>query len=126
VPLIRFSFLFLLMLQQTKSSRLRTRSRNRNKRAKRGSECDLAMTASRLGLADSWGSIHLIRFNQDNSAFVVSLDSGLRVFNVDPLRELSHYNEEKVNKPDQLEGTCVARVRCLVRRETNIITYIST
>ena len=74
------------------------------------------MTASRLGLADSWGSIQSIRFNQDSTAFVVSLDSGLRVFNVDPLRELSHYGADKVGS--------IARAEMLFR--TNLLAVVST
>ena len=74
------------------------------------------MTASRLGLADSWGSIQSIRFNQDSTAFAVSLDSGLRVFNVDPLRELSHYGADKVGS--------IARAEMLFR--TNLLAVVST
>ena len=74
------------------------------------------MTASRLGLADSWGSIQSIRFNQDSTAFVVSLDSGLRVFNVDPLRELSHYGADKVGS--------IARAEMLFR--TNLLAVVSS
>ena len=74
------------------------------------------MTASRLGLADSWGSIQSIRFNQDSTAFAVSLDSGLRVFNVDPLRELSHYGADKIGS--------IARAEMLFR--TNLLAVVST
>ena len=53
---------------------------------------------------------------QDNTAFAVSLDSGLRVFNVDPLRELSHYNADKVGS--------IARAEMLFR--TNLLAVVST
>ena len=48
------------------------------------------MTASRLGLAEAWGQINELRFNQDQSCFVCAMENGLRVYNVEPAREHAH------------------------------------
>ena len=48
------------------------------------------MAASRLGLAEAWGQINELRFNQDQSCFVCALEDGLRVYNVEPAREHAH------------------------------------
>ena len=45
---------------------------------------------SRLGLADAWGKLRSLRFNQDQSCFICALDDGIRVFYLDPIRELTH------------------------------------
>ena len=37
-------------------------------------------TTSRLGLADAWGKLRSLRFNQDQSCFICALDDGIRVF----------------------------------------------
>jgi len=48
------------------------------------------MAASRLGLAEAWGHINELRFNQDQSCFVCAMEDGLRVYNVEPAREHAH------------------------------------
>lgn len=48
------------------------------------------MATSRLGLAEAWGKINELRFNQDQSCFVCALEDGLRVYNVEPAREHAH------------------------------------
>jgi len=54
------------------------------------------MAHSRLGLADGWGKIQNLRFNQDKSMLVSCQQSGLRIYNVDPIREQSHYKESEI------------------------------
>ena len=48
------------------------------------------MANSRLGLAEAWGQINELRFNQDQSCFVCAFEDGLRVYNVEPAREHAH------------------------------------
>lgn len=60
-------------------------------------------TTSRLGLADAWGKLRSLRFNQDQSCFVCALDDGLRVFHLDPVRELSHLRHELVGSVSKAE-----------------------
>lgn len=60
-------------------------------------------TTSRLGLADAWGKLRSLRFNQDQSCFVCALDDGLRVFNLDPIREMSHLRHELVGSVSKAE-----------------------
>lgn len=54
------------------------------------------MAHSRLGLAEGWGNLQSVRFNQDMSSFVTSFQDGLRIFNIDPIREQAHYTEDAV------------------------------
>ena len=54
------------------------------------------MAHSRLGLAEGWGNLQSVRFNQDMSSFITSFQDGLRIFNIDPIREQAHYTEEVV------------------------------
>eukprot|EP00095_Tigriopus_kingsejongensis_P011437 maker-scaffold222_size251774-snap-gene-0.23 protein:Tk11437 transcript:maker-scaffold222_size251774-snap-gene-0.23-mRNA-1 annotation:"wd repeat domain phosphoinositide-interacting protein 4" len=60
---------------------------------------------SRLGLADGWGVITSLRFNQDFGCFMATLRDtpsganprgGFRIFNVDPIRELAHVPSSQV------------------------------
>lgn len=60
-------------------------------------------TASRLGLADAWGKLRSLRFNQDQSCFVCALDDGLRVFYLDPIREMTHLRHELVGSVSKAE-----------------------
>jgi len=60
-------------------------------------------TASRLGLADAWGKLRSLRFNQDQSCFVGALDDGLRVFCLDPIREMTHLRHELVGSVSKAE-----------------------
>ena len=70
------------------------------------------MAHSRLGLAEGWGNLQSVRFNQDMSSFVTSFQDGLRIFNIDPIREQAHYTEEavgsvgSVNHADMLYRSC--------------------
>ena len=59
--------------------------------------------ASRLGLADAWGKLRSLRFNQDQTCFVGALDDGLRVFCLDPIREMSHLRHELVGSVSKAE-----------------------
>jgi len=54
------------------------------------------MAHSRLGLAEAWGSLKSMRFNQDKTAFSCAFQDGLRVFNLEPIREKAHYTEDQV------------------------------
>jgi hypothetical protein len=54
------------------------------------------MAHSRLGLAEAWGNLKSMRFNQDKTAFCCAFQDGLRVFNLEPIRERAHYTEEQV------------------------------
>lgn len=62
-----------------------------------------ASKSSRLGLADAWGRLRSLRFNQDTSCFVCSLEDGLRIFQVDPVRESSHVRHEMVGSVSTAE-----------------------
>lgn len=61
------------------------------------------MSASRLGIADAWGELKEIRFNQDKSCFVCALDGGMRVYNLDPAREMTHRRQEEVGSVRRAE-----------------------
>ena len=71
-------------------------------------------TTSRLGLADAWGKLRSLRFNQDQTCFVAALDDGLRVFYLDPIREMSHLRHELVGS--------VSKVEMLYK--TNLIAFV--
>ena len=58
------------------------------------------MATSRLGLADAWGQLKQLRFNQDQSCFVCAFEDGIRVYNVEPAREKAHLRQ------DQLGSVC--------------------
>ena len=60
-------------------------------------------TTSRLGLAEAWGKLRSLRFNQDQTCFVAALDDGLRVFYLDPIREMSHLRHELVGSVSKVE-----------------------
>ena len=47
-------------------------------------------------MADAWGNLRSVRFNQDMTAVVCAFEDGLRVFNIDPIREQAHYKEDQV------------------------------
>ncbi|XP_048788916.1 WD repeat domain phosphoinositide-interacting protein 4-like [Lagopus muta] len=40
--------------------------------------------------------VNSLRFNQDQSCFCVAMDSGVRIFNVEPLMEKGHLDAEQV------------------------------
>uniref|UniRef100_A0A8C3JQ01 Uncharacterized protein n=1 Tax=Calidris pygmaea TaxID=425635 RepID=A0A8C3JQ01_9CHAR len=40
--------------------------------------------------------VNSVRFNQDQSCFCVAMDSGVRIFNVEPLMEKGHLGEGKL------------------------------
>ena len=61
------------------------------------------MASSRLGLADAWGQIYQLRFNQDQSCFVCSSEDGLRVYEVEPVREHAHLRQHQVGSMAQAE-----------------------
>jgi len=71
-------------------------------------------TTSRLGLAEAWGKLRSLRFNQDQTCFVAALDDGLRVFYLDPIREMSHLRHELVGS--------VSKVEMLYK--TNLIAFV--
>eukprot|EP00092_Neocalanus_flemingeri_P018204 GFUD01019701.1.p1 GENE.GFUD01019701.1~~GFUD01019701.1.p1 ORF type:complete len:360 (-),score=111.73 GFUD01019701.1:91-1170(-) len=73
------------------------------------------MSHSRLGLADAWGNLRSVRFNQDMTAFVCAFQDGLRIFNIDPIREQAHYKEEQVGS--------IAHAEMLYR--TNLVALVS-
>ena len=54
------------------------------------------MATSRLGLAGAWGQLKQIRFNQDKSCFVCAFEDGVRIYNVEPIRELAHLRQGDV------------------------------
>lgn len=54
------------------------------------------MATSRLGLAGAWGQLKQIRFNQDKSCFICSFEDGVRIYNVEPIRELAHLRQGDV------------------------------
>ena len=49
-----------------------------------------------MGLAEAWGSLKSMRFNQDKTAFCCAFQDGARVFNLEPIRERAHYTEDQV------------------------------
>lgn len=61
------------------------------------------MAHSRIGLAEAWGNLRSMRFNQDKTAFCCAFEDGLRVFNLEPIRERAHYTEEQVGSLAQAE-----------------------
>ncbi|TRY68969.1 hypothetical protein TCAL_04111 [Tigriopus californicus] len=79
---------------------------------------------SRLGLADGWGVITSLRFNQDFGGFSATLQDtpggvgpvrgGFRLFNVDPIRELAHVPSAQVG----------SIVRAEMLHRTNLIALI--
>ena len=73
------------------------------------------MAHSRLGLAEGWGNLQSVRFNQDMSSFITSFQDGLRIFNIDPIREQAHYTEEAVGS--------VAHAEMLYR--SNLVALVS-
>ena len=75
---------------------------------------DASGTTSRLGLAEAWGKLRSLRFNQDQTCFVAALDDGLRVFYLDPIREMSHLRHELVGS--------VSKVEMLYK--TNLIAFV--
>jgi len=54
------------------------------------------MAHNRLGLAEAWGNLRNLRFNQDTSAFSCAFEDGGRIFHVEPIREKAHYTEDTV------------------------------
>ena len=56
-----------------------------------------------MGLADAWGKLRSLRFNQDQTCFVAALDDGLRVFYLDPIREMAHLRHELVGSVSKAE-----------------------
>jgi len=54
------------------------------------------MAHSRLGLAEGWGQIQHLKFNQDKSSFISCCQDGFRIYNIDPIREQAHYTEAQV------------------------------
>ena len=54
------------------------------------------MATSRLGLAGAWRQLKQIRFNQDKTCFICAFDDGVRIYNVDPVRELAHLRQADV------------------------------
>jgi len=54
------------------------------------------MSQSRLGLAEAWGQLQSVRFNQDMSGFICAFQDGIRIFNMEPIREQAHYTEDVV------------------------------
>jgi len=54
------------------------------------------MSHSRLGLADAWGNLKHMKFNQDMTAFICSFQDGCRIYNLDPVREQAHYKEHQI------------------------------
>ncbi|XP_040577278.1 WD repeat domain phosphoinositide-interacting protein 4 [Lepeophtheirus salmonis] len=75
------------------------------------------MSQSRLGLAEGWGHIRSIRFNQDGSCFVCAFDDGIRVYNTEPVREKAH-----LKKADTFGSIEIAEI--LYR--TNLIAMVSS
>merc|ERR1712179_712320 len=73
------------------------------------------MSHSRLGLADAWGNLRSVRFNQDMTAVVCAFEDGLRIFNIDPIREQAHYKEDQVGS--------IAHAEMLYR--TNLVAMVS-
>jgi hypothetical protein len=61
------------------------------------------MSHNRLGLADAWGNLKSMRFNQDITAFSCAFEDGGRIFCLDPVRERAHYSEEMVGSLAQVE-----------------------
>jgi len=61
------------------------------------------MSHNRLGLAEAWGNLKSIRFNQDTSAFSCAFEDGARLFHLEPIREAAHYTEEVVGSLSQVE-----------------------
>ena len=61
------------------------------------------MTASRLGLAEGWGRLKQIRFNQDQSCFICALDDGVRIYNVEPTREKLHLDMNELGSIEKVE-----------------------
>jgi len=61
------------------------------------------MAHSRLGLADGWGQIQNLRFNQDKSSFICCFQDGFRIYNIDPIREQAHYQQAEVGSIGQAE-----------------------
>jgi hypothetical protein len=84
------------------------------KMASTSSSTNVKGTSSRLGLADAWGKLRSLRFNQDQSCFVCALDDGLRVFHLDPIREATHLRHELVGS--------VSRAEMLFK--TNLIAFV--
>jgi len=63
---------------------------------------------SRLGLAEGWGKLKQMRFNGDQSCMICSLEDGVRIYNLEPLRELMHLNVQalgSVTKAEMLSRT---------------------
>lgn len=72
------------------------------------------MAASRLGLAEAWGQINELRFNQDQSCFICAFEDGLRMYNVEPAREHLHLRS--------IQTGSIARAEMLGR--TNLVAVV--
>ena len=64
-----------------------------------------------MGLAEAWGSLKSMRFNQDKTAFCCAFQDGARVFNLEPIRERAHYTEDQVRVHLHLHPGCSAEVQ---------------
>ena len=53
------------------------------------------MAHSRLGLAEAWGNLKSLRFNQDKTTFCCAFQDRLRMFNLELIRERAHYTEDQ-------------------------------
>lgn len=56
-----------------------------------------------------------LRFNQDHSCFTCCMESGLRIYNVDPLVEKAHYDVNEMGSVAQ----------CEMLNRTNLLAIIS-
>jgi len=62
------------------------------------------MAHNRLGLAEAWGNLRSLRFNQDMSAFSAAFEDGGRVFSVEGgIREQAHYSADQVGSLGTME-----------------------
>jgi len=71
------------------------------------------MTASRLGLAEGWGRLKQMRFNGDQSCMICALDDGVRIYNLEPLREKLHLDTHQlgsISKVEMLQRTNLVAV----------------
>ena len=77
------------------------------------------MATSRLGLAGAWGQLKQIRFNQDKSCFVCAFEDGVRIYNVEPIRELAHLRQGDVGSLTLAE--MLFRFECIWRIVNRIL-----